>query len=186
MSIIENLSKVYVALGANIDTPHATRFDFICFAVNQLDQNENIEVVDYSKIYETLPVGFADQSNFLNCVLEIKTNLSALELLNFCKNEIEIKSGREKTIENGPRTIDVDLLLFNDETIDTELLIVPHPRMYERAFVLVPLKELASDLVGDIEQYKLVDNINDIKETEYDIGVFLNKYARDVNQKSWA
>lgn len=186
MSKSVELSKVYIALGANVDTPHATRFDFICFAVNQLDQNENIEVINYSNIYETIPVGYSDQANFLNCVLEIQTNLSPQKILDYCKNDIEIKSGREKTIENGPRTIDVDLLLFDDQVIKSAELEIPHPRMFERAFVLVPLKDIANEIVGELSQYKLVDTLDGINETDYDIGSFLQKYDRADNLKSWA
>ena len=106
--------------------------------------------------------------------------------MNFCKNEIEIKNGRVKTIENGPRTIDVDILLYDDEEVHTNDLDIPHPRLFERAFVLVPLKELAPDVVGDINKYTLVDTIDGVVETEYDLGEFLNKFIRDENEKSWA
>ena len=186
MSKNESLSKVYLALGANVDTAHATRYDYLCFALDQLEKNESIEVVDYTKIYETLPVGYADQANFLNCVIEIKTNLNPQELLKYCKTEIEEKSGRKKVIDNGPRTIDVDILLFNDETLDEDNLKIPHSKLFERAFVLVPLKELAPELVGDIEKFELVDEISGVIETEYSLSTHLKKYVRDNSQKSWA
>ena len=186
MSDSEKINRVFLALGANVDMPHATRFDFICFALTRLDENENIQVIDYSKVYETLPVGYLDQTNFLNCVLEIKTILSPSDLLQFCKSEIEDKSGRVKTIENGPRTIDVDILLFGDRNVVDDNLQIPHPRLFERAFVLVPLNDIAPEIVGDISGYKLVDTIDGVIETEYDIKQFMNKFVHEDKVKNWA
>ena len=93
---------------------------------------------------KTEPVGFKDQPWFLNMVLEGDTDLSAEELLRFVKG-IESEMKRVKTMRNGPRIIDVDILLYNDEKIETEELTVPHPRMLQRAFVMVPLNEISPE-----------------------------------------
>jgi 2-amino-4-hydroxy-6-hydroxymethyldihydropteridine diphosphokinase len=101
-------------------------------------------LVNYSSIYETDPVGYEEQDLFLNMVIEIQTALSAMELLDLClKTELEL--GRKREIKWGPRTIDLDILTYNQENIETEKLIVPHPRMLERAFVIIPLIEINQD-----------------------------------------
>ncbi|MCT2535303.1 2-amino-4-hydroxy-6-hydroxymethyldihydropteridine diphosphokinase [Aquibacillus koreensis] len=131
------MNTAYIALGSNINT----RDSYLDQAIKLLDENKEIHVQQHSFIYETEPVGFTDQENFLNMVIEIHTNLTPLLLLEYCQF-IERKLGREREIRWGPRTIDLDILLFNQENIKTEQLIVPHPRMHERAFVLVPLKDV--------------------------------------------
>ena len=102
-----------------------------------------INVKTVSSIYETAPVGYVDQPSFLNIVVYIETSYSALEILKICQS-IENELGRVREIRWGPRIIDLDILLFNNENIEVENLIVPHPRMFERAFVLVPLLEIAN------------------------------------------
>jgi len=99
-----------------------------------------------SSFYCTAPIGYADQPDFINAVVEISTKLSAHELLEALL-AIESALGRERSIPNGPRTIDMDLILYGDRTIHDKELIVPHPRMHERAFVLVPLTEIAPKVI---------------------------------------
>lgn len=132
------MNIAYIALGSNI-TP---RDNYLKQAVQSLQQTDHIDVINESHIYETEPVGYMDQGNFLNMVVEIKTSLKPLELLNCCQL-IEEHLGRKREIRWGPRTIDLDILLYNQENIITEQLIVPHPRMHERAFVLIPLKDVS-------------------------------------------
>lgn len=132
-------SDVLIALGSNIQP----RLDHLKNAVTAFKQNEGIKVVATSPIYETVPKGYLDQEDFLNMVVHIQTELSAADLLAFCQS-IEQDQKRVRTIKNGPRTIDVDILLIDEEIIDTPDLLVPHPRMHERAFVLCP----AADIVG--------------------------------------
>ena len=110
-------------------------------ALDAIKQNPAIEIVKVSSLYETEPVGYDDQADFLNGCAVLRTYLEPLELLRFLQ-QIELDLHRVRTIKNGPRTIDLDLLLMQGVKIDTEELTIPHPRMYERAFVLVPLKEL--------------------------------------------
>lgn len=136
------MNKVYIALGSNI----APRVDYLNRAIEAIGQVEQMSVVKQSSIYETEPVGYQDQAKFLNQVIEVQTTYSPMELLLACQS-IEKKLGRERDVRWGPRTIDLDILLYNHEDIMTNQLIVPHPRMDSRAFVLVPLAELNPELV---------------------------------------
>lgn len=102
-----------------------------------------------SSIYETAPVGYTDQADFLNVVISVATELDAHELLEACQG-IEHELGRVRDIRWGPRTVDIDILLYNNDNIETESLIVPHPRMHERAFVLIPLLEIAPAVVHPV------------------------------------
>ncbi|SDE54613.1 2-amino-4-hydroxy-6-hydroxymethyldihydropteridinediphosphokinase [Paenibacillus sp. UNCCL117] len=103
-----------------------------------LGEHPGIETVSCSGIYETEPVGYVDQDSFLNMVVAVNTSLSPYRLLESMQ-QIEQRLGRKREIRWGPRTIDLDLLLFGDIRQDEPELIIPHPRMMERAFVLVPL-----------------------------------------------
>lgn len=132
----------YIALGTNIEP----REDYLTKARVKLFETEDITIVKESSIYETVPVGYKDQSDFLNMVIEVETPLSPIGLLEACQS-IEQALGRERTIKNGPRTIDLDILVYNQEYRETRRLTLPHPRMHERAFVLVPFNEIAPDLV---------------------------------------
>jgi 2-amino-4-hydroxy-6-hydroxymethyldihydropteridine diphosphokinase len=132
---------VYVSLGSNM----GDRLEFLRYGVMNLNENVNINIKNCSSIYETTPVGFLDQEDFLNMVVELETSYTPLELLKYTQ-EIQRKSGRKFNIKWGPRTLDLDILLYNQENIEMEQLIVPHPRMFERGFVMVPLKEVAPSL----------------------------------------
>lgn len=106
------------------------------------------DVVAVSPTYETDPVGGPEQGPYLNAVVELDTQLTARELLEVC-HRLESAAGRVRTERWGPRTLDVDVLLVGDEVVGEPDLQVPHPRLWERAFVLIPLAELAPDLVPD-------------------------------------
>jgi 2-amino-4-hydroxy-6-hydroxymethyldihydropteridine diphosphokinase len=110
-------------------------------------EHPSVEVMAISSLYETDPVGFTDQEPFLNMVVRVQTSLAALELLDVCQ-EVEQRLNRERLIRWGPRTIDLDILLYNQDNMNSERLIVPHPRMHERAFVLIPLLEVNPLLQG--------------------------------------
>lgn len=133
------MQDVLIALGSNI----APKLDHLKNAVAAFNQNEAVEVIKTSPIYETVPKGYLDQEDFLNMVIHIQTNLDKNDLLAFCQS-IEQDQKRVRTIKNGPRTIDVDILLIDETVVDQDDLQVPHPRMHERAFVLCP----AADIVG--------------------------------------
>ena len=104
--------------------------------------------VAVSSLYESDPVGGPDQGPFLNLVVELDTDLSARELLELCRR-LETEAERVRVERWGPRTLDVDVLWVDDEEVTEPHLVVPHPRMFERAFVMVPLGELAPDLAAD-------------------------------------
>ncbi|UOQ49489.1 2-amino-4-hydroxy-6-hydroxymethyldihydropteridine diphosphokinase [Gracilibacillus caseinilyticus] len=129
--------KAYVALGSNIQP----RVSYLNKAIQLLANHDKIQVTHQSPIYETDPVGFVEQGQFLNMVLEIETELEPTLLLDVCQR-IERKLGRRREIRWGPRTIDLDILLYDQEEVETERLVLPHPRLQERAFVLIPLADI--------------------------------------------
>ena len=135
------MSIVYIALGSNL----GDRAGCIQRAVAAL-QEKGALVLKQSTIIETDPVGGPPQDKFLNAVIKIETELSPAELLSVCLS-IERQMGRVRDVRNGPRTIDLDILLYDHLTIDTPQLQIPHPRMREREFVMKPLKEIEPDLL---------------------------------------
>jgi 2-amino-4-hydroxy-6-hydroxymethyldihydropteridine diphosphokinase len=145
------VTRAYVGLGANL----GDRERMLRAAVDALAAEEGIEVVSVSTLRETEPVGVGEQPRFLNGAAELETTLTARELLDRLLT-VEQRFGRVRIPgEHGPRTLDLDLLLYGDEVIDEQGLTVPHPRLHERRFVLEPLAELAPGLVvpgrGDME-----------------------------------
>lgn len=135
------MTHVYIGIGSNIE-PRQTH---LAEAINHLGENKDITIEQQSSVYQTKPVGYTEQADFLNMVIHITTSLSALALLDICQS-VEQELGRRRGIRFGPRTIDLDILWYGDEQIDMDRLIVPHPRMHERAFVLIPLSEIAPEL----------------------------------------
>jgi 2-amino-4-hydroxy-6-hydroxymethyldihydropteridine diphosphokinase len=131
---------VYLALGTNI----GPREQNLRNAVRLLEDG-SVQITKTSSIYETEPVDYLDQPWFLNAVVEARTDLPAADLLAALR-QIESKMGSKKAFAKGPRLIDLDVLLYGFETIRTPDLVVPHPRMLERNFVLVPLAEVAPGL----------------------------------------
>lgn len=131
------MTKCYMSLGSNI----GDREENLKRAVQLLIESGRIEGMETSSIYLTEPVGYDDQDDFYNICIGFDTDLEALELLDLSQG-IEQELHRVRTIKNGPRTIDLDILLYGDETYNTKRLIVPHERMMERAFVLIPLSEI--------------------------------------------
>lgn len=129
---------VYLSLGTNI----GEREQNLKEAVQRLQKQQGILIQAVSSIYETEPVGFVNQPSFLNICVYVKTDVSPYEMLEICQS-IENELGRVRDKRWGPRIIDLDILLYNQENIEADDLIIPHPRMYERAFVLVPLMEIA-------------------------------------------
>ena len=130
----------YLGLGSNI----GDRKQQLLKAIDLIGNIKGIKVTKQSSIYETAPIGYTDQPNFLNLCLEIETELSPQQLLKHCL-DIEQQLHRVREIRWGPRTLDIDILLYSDNIIETDNLSIPHPRMQERAFVLIPLNDIASD-----------------------------------------
>ena len=133
-------TTVYLSLGSNI----GDRENNLRGAIAALAE-AHVRVTRVSSLYETEPVDLREQPWFLNCVVSGETEVPALDLLQALRG-IESRMGSKKLVPKGPRLIDVDILLYGDETIDTRELQVPHPRMLLRKFVLVPLAEIAPSL----------------------------------------
>jgi 2-amino-4-hydroxy-6-hydroxymethyldihydropteridine diphosphokinase len=131
---------VYIALGTNVGEREANLLQAL-----RLLPESGVHIRRVSSIYETEPVDYLDQEWFLNMVLEAQTELDAFDLLSSLRL-IEARMGSKKAFAKGPRKIDLDILLYGSETIDTPELQVPHPRMLERKFVLIPLAEIAPEL----------------------------------------
>jgi 2-amino-4-hydroxy-6-hydroxymethyldihydropteridine diphosphokinase len=130
-------SEAYIALGANLGDREGTLIE----AVERLHSHHQINVLRCSHLYETEPIGYVDQPYFLNMAVTVKTDLDPHALLEVMQ-EIERELGRVRHIHWGPRTVDLDLLWMEGIVEDTPELILPHPRMKERAFVLVPLNDI--------------------------------------------
>jgi 2-amino-4-hydroxy-6-hydroxymethyldihydropteridine diphosphokinase len=132
------IRRVFLGLGSNL----GDRAEQLRAAIAALP-----DVHAVSPVYETAPVGGPqDQGRFLNLVVELRTSLTARELLTWCQR-LEQAAARVRTVKDGPRTLDVDVLWIDGETVAEPDLLVPHPRMFDRAFVLAPLQALAPDVV---------------------------------------
>ena len=139
--------RAIVALGSNL----GDRFEYLQKAVNEINSVEEIEISKISSVYETLPVGGPEQGNYLNAVISLVTELEADELL-FKLLLIELNLGRQREIAWGPRTIDLDLIWFENQTINLDNLVLPHPRAHERCFVIKPWLEIEPDArIGNTE-----------------------------------
>lgn len=144
--------QAYLGLGSNI----GDREKQLQEAIKIIDSIEGITVTKISPIYETAPVGYTEQPNFLNLCLEIDTELEPKELLKYCL-ETEQRLHRVRDIRWGPRTLDVDILLYGDKVIEEDDLEVPHPRMSERAFVLIPLNDIAPTQIEPRSKTRISD-----------------------------
>ena len=153
-------NKAYIALGSNIGDPAENLNE----ALKALDLVPGVRVTKVSNYYVTEPWGYTDQPDFTNACCEVETSLSPEALLGVCLG-VEAGMGRVRQIKNGPRVIDLDLLIYGDEHRNTEELILPHPRMMERAFVLQPLNDLAVD--GRIGELDVASALAAIRKTAY-------------------
>ena len=148
------MKKAYIGIGTNI----GDRMENIRNAVKSLGLLPGTQVTKVSSIYETEPWGYTDQNDFLNACVEVQTNLSPRALLGACLG-IEAAFGRERPFKNAPRTLDMDLLLYEGVTMDEPELILPHPGMHERAFVLMPLNDVLESLqLNDINLKESYEN----------------------------
>ncbi|MFD2045549.1 2-amino-4-hydroxy-6-hydroxymethyldihydropteridine diphosphokinase [Ornithinibacillus salinisoli] len=154
-------NKAYLALGTNIEP----RYSYLKQAIEMLEANDDINVRQQSSIYQTAPVGYADQADFLNMVLEVETSYTANQLLDICQG-IERQLGRKREIRFGPRTIDLDILVYNEENSKTERLTIPHPRMHERAFVLIPFVEIAPHLLLPSRNESIKELLNKLPKND--------------------
>jgi len=137
---VSELAIVYLCLGSNL----GEREENLCQALTLLSLKVNLEEV--SSVYETEPVGYKEQPLFLNLVCRIITDLPPEELFHLAK-DVETSMGRVPSFPNAPRIIDIDILFYDNKIMETQNLTIPHPRLHDRAFVLIPLAEIAPDLV---------------------------------------
>lgn len=133
-------SIAYIALGSNLDNP----IEHLQRALNEIASLTTTQLLKTSKLYRTKPIG-PDQPDIINAVIQIQTNLTPLALLHALQ-AIELAHGRERIIRFGARSLDLDILLFDNLQTDDPELIIPHPRMQDRNFVLIPLQDIAPDL----------------------------------------
>lgn len=160
------MPKAYLGLGGNVGSPREN----IKEALRLLQSSGTVKVKKQSSYYETAPIGYEQQDWFVNVAAEIDTTLSPYDLLALC-NEVEQQLKRVRLIRWGPRTIDIDILLYEGFKSDEAKLIVPHPRMTERAFVIIPLMEIAPDLQingQDIKEIAKVISNQEIRKLEDD------------------
>ena len=148
-------NEVYLSLGSNI----GDRKKYIQKAIEAIEKTDGIKVLKKSGLYETSPVGYVEQDLFLNAVIKIKTDFSEREILKII-NKIENELDRKREIRWGPRTIDIDILIFSDKKINETDLIIPHKEMLNRLFVLVPLIEIYD---GEyFEKEKIIERIEEL------------------------
>ena len=151
-----SLIRVYLGLGSNLgDRQHN-----LARAVELLAEKVSIEKL--SSLYETEPIGYREQPWFLNAVCEATTSLTPEELLILAK-EIEVALGRLPSFSNAPRPMDIDILFYGNEIIHSTQLTIPHPRLEERAFVLLPLAEIAPDLVHPVSRRKVKEMVEKVE-----------------------
>lgn len=161
------MRKALIGIGTNI----GDRKEHINEAVEALNHIPAVKVLRISPVYETEPWGFVNQENFYNAVLEVETNLTANTLLGVCLG-IEAGIGRIRGVKNGPRVLDLDLLLCEDQESMTAELTLPHPRMFERDFVLVPLRDLYPEMkiyekYNLVHYYDMLDTSGIIKQIDF-------------------
>ncbi len=150
------MSTVFLSLGTNLGDREANLRNAITALAPQVRGTRE------SPVYETAPWGFEDQPSFLNMVVEGETDLPPLELLKFLKT-LETELGRTPTFRYGPRLIDLDILFYDDLILQTPELTIPHPKLHERTFVLMPLVDLAPDFVHPVLQRTIADLLSPLK-----------------------
>lgn len=135
------MARAFIAIGSNLQQPQRQ----VRQAIRAMAELPQTSLVKSSSLYRTAPVGYDNQPDFINAVAEIETSLPPLELLHTLL-ALEDRQGRERPFPNAPRVLDLDLLLYNDTIMSTAELVLPHPRMHDRGFVMLPLAEIAPDL----------------------------------------
>ena len=146
---------VYIALGTNL----GDRLANLCAAIESMPPD--VCVLAESYIYETPPWGYEDQPAFLNMVIKAETGLEPESLLTYLK-QLEVQLGREQNFRWGPRLIDLDILFYDDLVIASPPLVIPHPRLHERGFVLVPMADVAAELVHPLLEKSIWELLQDV------------------------
>ncbi len=150
----------YLGLGSNL----GDRFDNLCMAVKKLDNSSGIRVACVSGVYETDPIGDPDQPKYLNAAVGVETDVEPKALLKTCL-AIEREMGRIRKERWGSRLIDIDVLLCGDHVLSTKELIVPHPLLHEREFVLKPLSDIAPEFVHPILDETVAEMLDHVERT---------------------
>ncbi len=145
------MSKIYIALGSNLEEPSQQIYK----AINLINSIDELSVTHTSSLYKTKPIGKVDQPDFINAAIKLEGDISP-ENLHTALQDIETQAGRIRMELNEPRTLDLDILLIDDLIMKTKKLTVPHPRMHQRQFVIVPLYEINQKLnipgIGPIDK----------------------------------
>lgn len=151
------MTRVYLGLGSNL----GARISILSEALERLISLPESQVIGLSEFYESQAWGKTDQPDFINVCCELETNLSAQDLLTYCQ-QIEQDLGRERNERWGPRTIDIDILFYGDDIIETDNLTIPHPYLAERAFVLQPLSDIAPNVIHPILKKSVSALLNEV------------------------
>lgn len=151
--------SAYLSLGSNVGD-RLQNLRLACAAFEE----RGITIRRASSVYETEPVDLREQAWFLNCVVEVETSLPPLRFLDELQ-QIELELGRRRTVPKGPRTIDLDILLYGNQIIREENLTVPHPALHERRFVLVPLREIAPTLKPPLLERTPEELLRDLRDS---------------------
>jgi dihydroneopterin aldolase/2-amino-4-hydroxy-6-hydroxymethyldihydropteridine diphosphokinase len=151
----------YISIGSNLGDKGKNIKD----AIDIIDSSPYNNVTKISKLYETKPVGYLDQDNFLNGALEVKTLMEPGDLMDFLL-EVEKKLKRERIIKWGPRTIDLDVVLYDSLVTSEEKIILPHPRMHERLFVLKPLSDIAPYVIHPVLNDRIINLTHELEKTQ--------------------
>lgn len=168
------MTNAVISIGSNL----GDRFSYLQTAVTSICQHPKISNVKVSSVYETKPVGGVEQDDFLNAAISLDTELTPIELLKFAQ-QLENQAERVREVRWGPRTLDVDILTYGNEVLNSEELTLPHPRIAERAFVLIPWFEIAPDSeitnLGKLESlYNSISKSEVVKNNDYQIKVSEN------------
>ena len=153
------MAEVFISLGSN----EGNRREYLDKAVNLLQDQKEINIKKMSSYYETEPVGYTEQPKFINAVLLLNTTYFPRHLLHILQN-IELQLKRKRDIRWGPRTIDLDILFFGNVIMESEDLIIPHPRLTQRSFVLIPLVEIAPSFIHPITQKTLSQHLSELDD----------------------
>lgn len=154
-----NEQVVFLGIGSNI----GNRSEYLRNALARIEELEDVRIEKISSIYETDPVGYLKQNKFLNCVVQLRTKLSPQKLLNEVK-EIERDHNRQREIHWGPRTLDLDILFYGNCEISLPGLTIPHPEVYKRRFVMVPLCEISPEFSPNVGDKTICDLLTECKD----------------------